>query len=198
VSQKNLVVEGVDDYWILTELSNILHRNKREGLREDIFITPAGGASEAVYISTFMIGQKLDVFALFDADNAGTIAKEKLLKNWLLRYNDTSTSVMTLAEALEKKEDFAIEDLLTEKYYIENVKEVYKKLVHGEMKIIGKGLLCNRIERYFEDNISAVKFNKGSVANHIKKKLINANIEDIPKDSVENAEKLFKLINSKL
>jgi len=105
---------------------------------------------------------------------------------------------MTLAEALEKKEDFAIEDLLTEKYYIENVKEVYKKLVHGEMKIIGKGLLCNRIERYFEDNISAVKFNKGSVANHIKKKLINANIEDIPKDSVENAEKLFKLINSKL
>lgn len=198
LSQKNLVVEGVDDYWILIELSNLLHRNDREGLREEIFITPAGGASEAVYISTFMIGQKLDVFTLFDADNAGAIAKEKLLKNWLLRYNNTSTSVMTLAEALEKKEDFAIEDLLTEKYYVENVKEVYKKQMHGEMKLIGKGLLCNRIERYFEDNVSTVKFNKGSVANLIKKKLINAKIEDVPKESAENAEKLFKLINSKL
>lgn len=198
ISERNLVVEGVDDYWILTEISNLLHRSNREGLREDIFITPSGGASEAVYISTFMIGQKLNVFTLLDADGAGEIAREKLLKNWLMRYNDTSSKVMTIAEALGKNDNFAIEDLLTEKYYLENVKEVYKKQLTESIKLVGKDLLCNRVERYFEENVSNVKFNKGSVANHIKKKLISAKIDDLPKDTIDNAEKLFKLINSKV
>ena len=57
VAERNLVVEGVDDYWILTELSNLLQRSGKEGLPEDVLITPAGGASTAVHIATIMIGQ---------------------------------------------------------------------------------------------------------------------------------------------
>jgi len=43
---------------------------------DEIFITSAGGASEAVYISTFMIGQKLQAFTLLDNDSAGIEAKK--------------------------------------------------------------------------------------------------------------------------
>ncbi len=196
LSHKNLVVEGVDDYWILTELSNLLKRNNREGLDEDIFITPTGGASEVVYISTLMIGQKLNVYSLFDEDEAGRIGKDKLIKNWLLKYNESNATAKTLAEILDIKSNYAIEDILTEKYYLKKVKETYKKQLKKEIKITGKDLLCNRLERFFE--AEGITFNKGSVAKLIKKDLILAELKDIPTELVDNSEKLFKEINKEL
>jgi hypothetical protein len=74
IAKRNLVVEGVDDYWILTELSNLLKRSGKSGLSDDVLITPAGGASEAAYITTFMIGQNLGVVVLLDSDAAGESA----------------------------------------------------------------------------------------------------------------------------
>jgi len=61
VAERNLIVEGVDDFWILTELSRLLKHSGAPSLPDDLFITPAGGASEAAYVATFMIGQKLKV-----------------------------------------------------------------------------------------------------------------------------------------
>jgi len=81
IAQRNLVVEGVDDYWVLTEISNLLIRSGEEGLPEDVFLTPAGGASEAAYIATFMVGQKLDVVVLLDSDRAGDDARDALVKS---------------------------------------------------------------------------------------------------------------------
>jgi predicted ATP-dependent endonuclease of OLD family len=193
VAQKNLVVEGVDDYWLLTEISNTLTKNGREGLNSEIFITPAGGASEVVYISTIMIGQKLDVFSLFDEDDAGRIAKDKLINNWLLKFNNTTSKAMTISELLEIKNDFAIEDLLTEKFYLGKVKDAYPKLSKEKIELIGSDLLVKRIERSFKNY--EVHFNKGSVANLIRKELINSDITYLPKETIDNAEKLFKKIN---
>ena len=196
LSQQNLVVEGVDDYWILTELSNLLKRNNRIGLDESIFITPSGGASEVVYLSTLMIGQKLNVYSLFDEDDAGRTGKAKLTKNWLLKYADNHATAKTLAEVLTIKTDYAVEDLLTEKYYLKKVKETYKKQLTKEIKLSGKDLLCNRVERFFEDE--GISFNKGSVAKLIKKDLITAELKDIPAELADNAEKLFTEINKEL
>lgn len=86
MAQRNLVVEGVDDFWIITELSNLLIRAGLDGLPDDVYITAAGGASEAAYIATLMIGQKLDVVVLLDSDKAGDEAKDSLVKKWLTRY----------------------------------------------------------------------------------------------------------------
>lgn len=196
LSQQNLVVEGVDDYWILTELSNLLKRNNRTGLDESVFITPSGGASEVVYLSTLMIGQKLNVYSLFDEDDAGRTGKDKLINNWLLKYADNHSTAKTLAEVLSIKTDFAIEDLLTEKYYLKKVKETYKKQLTKEIKLTGKDLLCNRVERFFEDE--GISFNKGSVAKLIKEDLITSELKDIPSELVDNVEKLFIEINKEL
>ena len=43
ISQQNVVVEGIDDFWIITELSNLLVRSGEQGLPEEAFVTPAGG-----------------------------------------------------------------------------------------------------------------------------------------------------------
>jgi predicted ATPase len=42
VADRNLVVEGVDDYWILIELSNILQRSGEKGLPNDIWLQLLG------------------------------------------------------------------------------------------------------------------------------------------------------------
>jgi hypothetical protein len=45
LAERNLVVEGVDDYWFITELSNLFGRSGEDALPEDVFVTAAGGAS---------------------------------------------------------------------------------------------------------------------------------------------------------
>ena len=126
VTKNNLVVEGVEDYLVFSALSNLLQEEGKIELPEDLRITPALGASEAVYLAAFMIGQDLNVAALFDSDDAGRRAEEKLVKKWLTQYNPESQSdVIMLGEAVGACHDFALEDLFTEEFYIEAIWEAY-------------------------------------------------------------------------
>ena len=149
VAQRNLVVEGVNDYWILTELSNLLRRNGAEGLPEDVRITPGGSASEAVHVATFMIGQDLGVVVLFDSDNEGRQAQEKLVKTWLERYKKTSNQGSFIgADVVASCGDFAIEDLFSEEFITDCVKDAYSKElttvdVH-DIVLQGNGMLWKR------------------------------------------------------
>lgn len=52
VEKRNLIVEGVDDYWVLTALSNLLQQGGEDGLPKDILITPGGGASQVVPLAS--------------------------------------------------------------------------------------------------------------------------------------------------
>jgi hypothetical protein len=57
VAERNLVVEGVDDFYIISELSNLFIKAGKAAIPDDVEITAGGGASEAVYMATFMAGQ---------------------------------------------------------------------------------------------------------------------------------------------
>lgn len=203
VSQRNLVVEGVDDYMVLTELSNLMWRSGASGFPEDIIVTAAGGASEAVYISTFMIGQELEVVSVFDSDDAGRIAEEKLRKKWLTLYKGATAGTILLAEAvgLGRNIDFAIEDIFPEDYYLEKVKEVYGKQIasasKGEIKLQGGGLLCDRVERALKD-YGINQFNKGSVAKRIRSSIRQMkSLDDLPADAKDKAIKVISTIVGK-
>lgn len=202
LSTKNLVVEGVDDFWFLTALSGLFERSEEECLSDEIFITSAGGASEAVYISTFMIGQKLQAYTLLDNDSAGIEAKEKLIKKWLTKYNDSKSSVETLSEVLGLQgKEFAIEDIFTEEYYLDKVQQVYKtQLANGgveEIKLTGTGMLGKKVERALAE--IGIIFNKGSVAKVIRKDInqmkTSAELSPITKMT---AQKIITRINVQL
>jgi predicted ATP-dependent endonuclease of OLD family len=152
VAERNLVVEGVDDHWIVTELSNLLIRSGEDGLPDDVLVTPAGGASEAAYIATFMIGQKLQVVVLLDTDRAGEDARDGLVKRWLTRYQDQHAEVLSLGPTIGTPgKDFAIEDLFPDDYYKAVAEEVYAKPLAQagitKLKLTGSDMLCKRIER---------------------------------------------------
>ena len=77
-------------------------------------MTAGGGASEAAYVATFMIGQNLDVVVLLDSDQAGSDAADKLIKNWLLRYAKGDAAVLKIGDVLNVNGECASEDLFPE------------------------------------------------------------------------------------
>jgi len=198
VAQRNLVVEGVDDFWVLSELSALLKRSGDPCLPDDVLITPAGGAAEAGYIATFMIGQKLQVVVLLDSDKAGDDAKDKLVKRWLTRYQSSPAHVLSLGDCIGKAgQEVSIEDLFPQDWYIERVKRVYAKQLSAagvqNLNPVGSDQLCKRVERALESH--GIKFNKGSVAKVIRSELSRLdNASELPQGTREMAKALFSRI----
>ena len=199
VGQRNLVVEGYDDYWILTELSNLLQRSELEGLPADVHITPGGGASKAVYIATFMIGQNLRVVALFDSDKAGRRAEKNLTHNWLTQCTEPRAKAILLGEVVEASGDFAIEDLFQEKFVTDIVKEFHSEDLTNagikEIQLKGKEILWRKIEHFMKEN--SIEINKGPITKRLCNKLRDMNdISELPEETKEKAIKLFQAIRS--
>ena len=197
VSKRNLLVEGVHDYWIITELSNIFEREERACLPEDVLITAAGGASEIVPTATFMIGQDLSIVALFDSDSAGKMAEDKLREKWITRYKDARAVTLLVGDALGMPGEVAtIEDLFPEVYYMEKVRESHKRKLKskgsgtGAIKLKGSGPVLPRLHQCFDK--LKVDFNKGSVGKLIRRDLIRCqSVDKLPPGVAEKGETLL-------
>ncbi len=198
VAQHNLVVEGVHDYWLIAELSSLLIRSGEAGLPADLMVTAAGGANEATYIATFMVGQELEVAVLYDSDREGDAAKDKFVKRWLARYKSTHAQALSLGTAAGTTErEFAIEDIFPEDFYTKFVMDVYGKQLAAagaEKPQLPPGAqLCKRWEACFEK--LDLKFNKGSVAKRICaaiRKMKGAS--ELPPDAQKRSRALIKAI----
>ena len=98
-------------------------------------ITAARGAPEIVPTAAFMIGQGLNVVALFDSDSAGKAARDKLQNSWITRYKDARAETLLVGDLLGMPgEEATIEDLFPDDYYLQKVRESHKP------KLKSKGL----------------------------------------------------------
>lgn len=198
LSRRNLVVEGVDDFWILNELSNLFRRSGLTALPEDLFITPAGGASEAAYIATLMIGQRLEVTVLLDSDVAGATARDKLVKNWLTRYQSPHGTVLNIGRLIANENDeVAIEDLFPADYYLSFVKDLYTRELAAAgaegLDLKGSGQLSKRVARAME--AFQIPLNKSSVAKRIRSALNKMKtVAELPPETKERGQKLLRAI----
>ena len=110
-NQKNLVLEGLTDYWYLEAVSELLNDAKIVSLNEKISLIPAKGAGKVVYYATILHAQNFKVAALLDSDTAGEQAAQQdvlvhtLGNKNILRTKDSYTGEVTTPE---------IEDLLRE------------------------------------------------------------------------------------
>jgi hypothetical protein len=167
-----------------------------------VLITPAGGASEAGYIATFMIGQDLKVVVLLDTDRAGEDARDGLVKRWLTRYKDQHAEVLSLGPAAGvPNQDFAIEDLFPVDFYTGLVEEVYAKQLAAagvpKLALTGTDMLCKRVERALEDQ--SIKFNKGSVAKVLRNRLSRMKVAaDLPAQTQTRGRALIAALNAAL
>ncbi|MDC9501070.1 AAA family ATPase [Pseudoalteromonas sp. Angola-18] len=72
--QKNLILEGLTDYWYVDAMSELLNAESGDGIKSNIALVPANSASKVVYFATLLHAQKLKVSALLDSDAAGEAA----------------------------------------------------------------------------------------------------------------------------
>jgi predicted ATP-dependent endonuclease of OLD family len=109
--ERNLVLEGLTDYWYLDATAALLRAADLINLNEKIALVPAASAGKVVYFATILYSQKFKVAALLDSDTAGDqAAKQETLVHTLgnkgiLRTKDAYTGDVANPE---------IEDLLRE------------------------------------------------------------------------------------
>lgn len=73
---RNLVVEGITDYWYLLTLSDAAREAGEAALDDDLSIVPAGDAGKIVYHASVLNSRDWRVAALFDSDAVGRAAAE--------------------------------------------------------------------------------------------------------------------------
>lgn len=107
--QRNLILEGLTDYWYLEATADLLRHDNVADLNSKIALISSNTASKVVYFATILIAHSLKVAALLDSDNAGEqAAKQEVLVHRLgakriLRTMDYTSPIIPNAE---------IEDLL--------------------------------------------------------------------------------------
>jgi predicted ATP-dependent endonuclease of OLD family len=194
VGQFNLVVEGVDDFWLLSTFSTIFEEAHQAGIDPRIVITPAGGASKVAYIATILRGQELNVAVLLDSDPAGQQAFEQLVHQWVLQ----DKYVVRVGDAVGSS-PCALEDLFGETYYLAKVNEAYFKEVNGtplilNTKTAGKKSIVERVEDAFSGR-NLGEYNKGRVAKRIIADLGKKILTDVDLDTASKFRKVIDEIN---
>lgn len=109
--ERNLVLEGLTDYWYLDATSSLLRDSGATSLSEKIALVPAASAGKVVYFATILHAQNFKVAALLDSDVAGDQAAQQetlihtLGNKAILRTKDAYSGAVAKPE---------IEDLLRE------------------------------------------------------------------------------------
>ena len=107
--QRNLVLEGLTDFWYFEATAQLLRDADLADLKKNIALLPANAAGKVVYFATILHANNLKVAALLDSDNAGEqAAKQETLIHTLGNRNILRTGDVC-AGAVTKPE---IEDLL--------------------------------------------------------------------------------------
>jgi energy-coupling factor transporter ATP-binding protein EcfA2 len=152
VGPKNLVVEGVTDYWYIASIAEHLHSIGQASLPQDLVITPAGGAQKIAYMVALLSSQRLKVLVLLDREThaertAGELAKTKLIRD---------SSVLWVTEGFlgSMPREADVEDLLDPAVYGELVESTYTR------ELAGKPLTLNpnipRIVKRYEEAFVAL------------------------------------------
>lgn len=126
--QRNLVLEGLTDYWYIETTSQLFKSGNIGNIDEKIALIFANTASKVVYFATILHAHNLKVASLLDSDNAGDLAAEQeALVNTLGNRNILRTK--DYCTGIAKAE---IEDLLRDTL-VEVIRESFSVDVSAEV-----------------------------------------------------------------
>lgn len=74
---RNLVLEGLTDYWYVEAIAQLLHASQDAAINEKIALVFANSAGKVVYYATILHAHNLKVAALLDSDAAGEQAAQQ-------------------------------------------------------------------------------------------------------------------------
>ena len=186
--KKNVLVEGMSDYLYLHALNLHCHALGRQGLPEDIYITPCGGAKLVGHIASLFLGQKVRPVVLLDGDAAGRARRDALMKEL---YADHERAVLMLSDVLGQ-EECETEDIIGEETILPVLKDVVEKKISLNQDDRKKGSLVDQIKSAAERHgVELPDGWKPEVARQIVVAWSTTDPKGMPTDILDRAEALF-------
>ena len=187
--KKNVLVEGMSDYLYLHALNLHCHSLGRNGLPDDIYITPCGGTKLVGHIASLFLGQEVRPVVLLDGDDAGRVRRDALMKELYAGYEK---AVLMLDDVLGQ-EECETEDIIGEATILPVLKDVVGKKVTLNQDDCGKGSLVAQIKSAAERHGAELPDGwKPEVARRIVVGWSTMESKDIPTETLDRAEVLFR------
>ncbi|AXO20678.1 MULTISPECIES: AAA family ATPase [Providencia] len=187
--QRNLILEGLTDYWYIEAISNLLKDGGEKFLDDKIALVPANTASKIVYFATILTSHNLKVAALLDSDNAGDqAAKQEVLVHRLGNKRILRTSDFTRPK-IDKAE---IEDLLRD-----TLVQIAKDELNWDITTSFSGAIDKPIINIFQKEIGK-DFSKYKLAKAFLKWSRDHSITNLTKNEIQGCTNLINAINSAL
>ena len=128
--RKNVLVEGMSDFYYLQALSQQCAKSGRKALPDDIYITPCGGTKHVGHFASMFLGHEVRPLILLDGDDAGRARQDALIKQL---YVDHDSNIVMLDEVLNRPgQEIEIEDMLGEALFVSGVGKVLNQSFHLE------------------------------------------------------------------
>ena len=192
--KKNVLVEGMSDYLYLHSLNLHCRALGREGLPEDIYITPCGGTKLVGHIAALFLGQEVRPVVLLDGDDAGRIRRDALMKEL---YTGHEKAVLMLGDVLGK-ENCETEDIIGEATILPVLQEVVGNEVSLNQDDRSKGSLVDQIKSAaIRHGVKLPDGWKPEVARQIVVAWSTAEPKDMPGEILGRAEALFRELTSR-
>lgn len=185
--QRNLILEGITDYWYIEATAEILREGNVVSLNEKIALVFANTAGKVVYYATILHAHALKVAALLDSDAAGDqAAKQENLVHALGNNNILRTK--DFCDGISKAE---IEDLL---------RETLIKIVKEEFSVDTSNIANKQpnqpIINLFSDKVT--DFSKYKLAKAYVRWTRNHKANDLMEDERRQWQRLIENINKVL
>ena len=125
--RRNVLVEGMSDYYYLHALSQQCAAANRASLPGDIYVTACGGTKLVGQFASLFLGQEVRPLVLLDGDDAGRVRRDALMKEL---YAGHDSAVLMLDVVLGRAgEEVEIEDIIGEDILLPAVKIVAGKAI---------------------------------------------------------------------
>lgn len=185
--QRNLILEGITDYWYLDASAQLLSDAGIESLNDKIALVFANSAGKVVYYATILFAHNLKVAALLDSDTAGDqAAQQENLVHALGNKNILRTK--DFVSGVAKAE---IEDLL---------RETLVKIVKDDYGVDLTAKVTSQPSRPIIDIFTSelTNFSKYKLAKAFLRWTRNHEAKDLTADEQKNLKNLVQQINKAL
>lgn len=191
IAKRQLIVEGLTDYWILKAFDQTLRHQGKTALRDDIVIVPSAGLNKLLPLASMLIGHDVEIVALLDGDEPGRKEGKKLSEKLLTRQTGRC---LFIGDFVENNPEAELEDIFPNDLYLQAVKETYSisNLAFGKEEESIKGIV-NKIDSLFQRN-NIGKFEKWRVAAFLRDR-INSEPDKIADGVWQIANRIFDAVN---
>lgn len=193
--RKNVLVEGMSDFYYLQALSQQCAKSGRKALPDDIYITPCGGTKHVGHFASMFLGHEVRPLILLDGDDAGRARQDALIKQL---YVDHDSNIVMLDEVLNRPgQEIEIEDMLGETLFVPGVGRVLNQSFHLEDRDRSAGSLPSQIKAAARrQSIELPEGWKASVALQLVSSWAEGGAT-LPDEILDNAAKLFFALNER-